>query len=163
MYLDKQNIHNYNHSQTKPRLLDQVSIQIQTRHYSRKTEKTYRNWIKQFVLFHNKKHPRKMGESEVNHFLSYLATDRHVLNKELGDFGNVVRAKQSRKIPVGFTKDEVRRILTNLTCEKQLMASLLYGSGLRLTECLQLRVKDVDFDKKQIIVRAGKGEKDRAK
>ena len=121
-----------------------------------------------------------MGETEVNRFLSYLATQKNVaastqnqalsailflyknvLHKELGDFGNVVRAKRSRKIPVVFTKDEVRGILTNLTGEKQLMASLLYGSGLRLTECFRLRVKDIDFDNKQIVVRDGKGEKDR--
>ncbi len=121
-----------------------------------------------------------MGEKEVNQFLSHLATERNVsastqnqalsailflyknvLNKELGDFENVVRAKRNRKIPVVFTKDEVRNILTHLTSEKQLMASLLYGSGLRLTECLRLRVKDIDFENKQIIVRDGKGEKDR--
>lgn len=164
----------------KPKLLDKVSIEIQTIHYSRKTEKTYRNWIKQFIFFHNKRHPIEMSEIEVNQFLSYLATKRNVsastqnqalsailflyknvLNKELGDFGNVVRAKRSRKVPVVFTKDEVKRILKNLKDEKQLMASLLYGSGLRLTECLRLRVKDVEFDSKQILVRDGKGEKDR--
>ena len=108
---------------TKPKLLDQVSKEIQTRHYSRRTEKTYRNWIKQFVLFHNKRHPIEMGESEVNKFLSHLATERNVsastqnqalsailflyknvLHKELGDFGNVVRAKPNRKIPTVFTK-----------------------------------------------------------
>ncbi len=168
------------YTQPKPKLLEQVSIEVQTRHYSRRTDKTYRNWIKQFVLFHGKKHPKQMGEVEVNQFLSHLSTRRNVsastqnqalsailflyknvLHKELGDFGNVIRAKRSRKIPVVFTKDEVRQILKNLPGEKQLMASLLYGSGLRLTECLRLRVKDVDFDNKQIIVRDGKGEKDR--
>lgn len=167
-------------SQEKPKLLEQVAIEVQTRHYSRRTEKTYRNWIKQFILFHNKKHPKDMGENEVNQFLSHLATQKNVsastqnqalsailflyknvLRKELGDFGNVIRAKRSRKIPVVYTKNEVRKILTNLSGEKQLMASLLYGSGLRLTECLRLRVKDLDFGSKQIIIRDGKGEKDR--
>lgn len=164
----------------EPKLLDRVSNEIQARHYSRKTGKTYRNWIKQFVLFHHKKHPKNLGEKDINKFLSHLATEKHVsastqnqalsallflyknvLHKELGDFGDVIRAKRSKKIPVVFTKDEVRSILKNLKDEKQLMASLLYGSGLRLTECLRLRVKDVDFDNKQIIVRDGKGEKDR--
>ena len=164
----------------KPRLIDEVRIAIRTRHYSRKTEKTYKNWILQYILFHNKRHPKEMGEKEVNQFLSHLAVVKNVssstqnqalsailflyknvLNKELGDFGDVIRAKRSRKIPVVFTKDEVRRILTNLSGEKQLMASLLYGSGLRLTECLRLRVKDVDFEGKQLIIRDGKGEKDR--
>ncbi len=168
----------WNNSQ--PKLLDSVTIEIQTRHYSTKTEKTYRNWIKQYVLFHKKRHPNEMSEKEVNQFLSHLAVDRHVsastqnqalsailflyknvLHKELGDFGNVVRAKRSRKIPVVFSKDEVKRILAQLSGEKQLMASLLYGSGLRITECIRLRVKDVDFDNKQIVVRDGKGEKDR--
>jgi len=167
-------------SHQKPKLLDQISIAVQTRHYSSRTEKTYRNWIKQFILFHNKKHPKELGEVEVNQFLSYLTTERNVsastqnqalsailflyknvLNKELGDFGNVVRAKRTRKIPVVFSKEEVKRILTQLSGDKQLMASLLYGSGLRLTECLRLRVKDIGFDTKQIIVRDGKGEKDR--
>jgi len=154
MNLAIQNIHYNKVSQKKPKLLEQVGIEVQTRHYSRRTEKTYRNWIKQFVLFHNKRHPKQMGEIEVNQFLSHLATRRNVsastqnqalsailflykniLHKELGDFGDVIRAKHSRKIPVVFTKDEVKRILTQLIDEKQLMASLLYGSGLRLTEC----------------------------
>ena len=122
----------------------------------------------------------EMGEKEVNLFLSHLATAKHVsastqnqalsailflyknvLHKELGDFGDVIRAKRSRKIPVVFSRDEVKRILTNLTGEKQLMGSLLYGSGLRLTECLRLRVKDLDIDGKLLIIRDGKGEKDR--
>ena len=86
---------------------------------------------------------------------------KHVLHIELGDFGEILRAKRSKKIPVVFTKEEVRNILTNLSGERQLMASLIYGSGLRLTECLRLRVKDLDFTNKQLIIRDGKGEKDR--
>jgi len=167
-------------TKNKPKLLEQVSVEVQTRHYSRRTENTYRNWIKQFVLFHGKKHPKQMGEGEVNQFLSYLATQRNVsastqnqalsailflyknvLHKELGDFGNVIRAKRSRKIPVVFTKDEVKRILTLISGEKQLMATLLYSSGLRLAECLRLRVKDIEFNQNYITVRDGKGEKDR--
>ncbi len=165
---------------SKPKLLDQVRTEIQTRHFSPRTEKTYINWIKQYIFYHNKRHPKEMGEVEVNKFLSHLATEKNVsastqnqalsailflyknvLQKELGDFGNVIRAKRSRKIPVVFTKDEVRKIMGNLERKHRLMAHLLYGSGLRLTECLGLRVKDIDFDNKQIIVRDGKGEKDR--
>jgi len=164
----------------EPKLLDILRDEIRARHYSRRTEKTYKNWVKQYIIFHDMRHPSEMGEIEVNLYLTHLATHKkvssstqnqalsailflykNVLHKELGDFGNVVRAKRSRKIPVVFTKDEVKRIFTHLIDEKQLMASLLYGSGLRLTECLQLRVKDVDFEHKQIIVRDGKGEKDR--
>ncbi len=164
----------------EPKLLERVGTEIQTRHYSSKTERTYVSWVKQYILFHNKTHPEELSEKDVNQFLSHLATKKHVsastqnqalsailflyknvLHKELGDFGNVIRAKRSKKIPVVFTKEEVKNILTHLKSEKQLMASLLYGSGLRLTECLRLRVKDVDFENKQIIVRDGKGEKDR--
>ena len=163
-----------------PKLLDILRDEIWARHYSPKTERTYANWVKQYIIFHGKTHPNDLDEKDVNRFLTYLATKRHVsastqnqalsailflyknvLHKELGDFGNVIRAKRSKKIPTVFTKDEVKRILIHLIDEKQLMASLLYGSGLRLTECLRLRVKDVDFEHKHIIVRDGKGEKDR--
>ncbi len=164
----------------KPKLLDLVQSAIQTRHYSRRTGKTYRNWIKQFILFHNKTHPLNLGERDVNRFLTYLATERNVsastqnqalsailflyknvLQKELGDFGNVVRAKRSRKIPVVFSREEIRQIFSHLQGNKKLMAQLLYGAGLRLTECLRLRVQDIDFDQAIVIVRNGKGEKDR--
>ena len=169
-------------SKTTPKLLDQLRMAVQTRHYSRRTEKTYSNWIKQYILFHNKRHPIELGEVEVNQFLSHLATKRNVsastqnqalsailflyknvLNKELGDFGNVVRAKRSRKIPVVFSRDEIRNIFYHLQGAKKLMAKLLYGSGLRLTECLRLRVQDIDFNQKLLVVRNGKGEKDRVK
>ncbi len=169
-----------NELQSKPKLLEQVGIEIQARHYSPRTEKTYIHWVKEYIFFHNKIHPNKLSEKDVNRFLSYLATDKHVsastqnqalsailflykhvLHRELGDFGNVIRAKRSKKIPVVFTNIEVRAIINHLENEKRLMVHLLYGSGLRLMECLRLRVKDVDFEKKQIIVRDGKGEKDR--
>lgn len=164
----------------KTKLVDQVRLQIRTRHYSIKTEETYINWIKRYVFFHNKKHPNQMGEKEINQFLSFLAVKkqvsastqnqalcallflyRHVLQKSLGDFGHVIRAKRTRKIPVVFSRDEVKKIMANLSGRNRLMAMLLYGSGLRIMECLRLRVKDIDFDYKQIIVRDGKGEKDR--
>ncbi len=164
----------------KPRLLDQVRTQIQTRHYSLKTENTYVSWIKRYIYFHNKRHPNEMGEKEINEYLSFLATDKHVsastqnqalsailflykhiLRRDLGDLGNVIRAKRTRNIPVVFTKNEVGAIINGLTGTDKLMVLLLYGSGLRLMECLRLRVKDLDFGNMQLIVRDGKGEKDR--
>lgn len=164
----------------KPKLLDTVRREIQTRHYSPKTEKTYVSWVKQYILFHNKTHPKELSEKDVNQFLSHLATKKHVsastqnqalsailflykyvLHKTLGDFGNVIRAKRTKKVPVVFSKEEIRNIFSHLEKNKKLMANMIYGSGLRLTECLSMRIKDIDFDQMQIVVRDGKGEKDR--
>ena len=163
----------------KTKLVDQVRYQIRTKHYSMKTEGVYINWIKQYIFFHNKKHPCEMGEREINQFLTFLAVKRqvsastqnqalsavlflykYVLHIELGDLGRVVRAKRSKKIPVVFSRDEIKKIMANLSGRNRLMAMLLYGSGLRLAECLRLRVKDIEFNYKQIIIRDGKGEKD---
>lgn len=163
-----------------PKLLDQVRHLMRTRHYSYSTEKNYVSWIKQFILFHRKQHPALLGPEQVTAFLSHLAVERHVsastqnqalsallllyrgvLGVELPWLDNVTRAKKSVRVPVVFTGEEVHAILAHLTGAKWLMASLLYGSGLRLSECLGLRVKDLDFGYRQIVVRDGKGAKDR--
>jgi len=160
--------------------LESVRRCIRVRHYSIRTEKTYIDWIKRFILFHKKKHPDEMGEKEVGDFLTYLACDknvsaatqnlalnslvflyRHVLKKEFGEITNVVRAKKPSRLPVVLTRIEVTRLLTHLHDQQWLMGSLLYGSGLRLMECLRIRIKDVDFSNRAIIVRSGKGNKDR--
>ncbi len=167
-------------SATKPKLLDQVRQAIRTRHYSVKTEDAYVGWIKRFIFFHNKRHPLEMAETEIAQFLSSLARDSHVsastqnqalnailflyhevLHKEIGYVNGVVRAKKPRRLPVVLTKEEVKRVLGCLGGPPWLMAILLYGAGLRLLECCRLRVKDVDFSRNEIIVRAGKGDKDR--
>ncbi len=158
----------------------QVREVIRTRHYSLSTEQTYVQWVRRFILFHNKRHPNEMGEKEINEFLSHLAIKqnvaastqnqalcaivflyKHVLKKELGDFGELIWAKKPKKIPAVFTTEQAKAVLTQLTGVKWIMALLLYGSGLRLMECLRLRVKDIDFDYKQIIVRDAKGQQDR--
>jgi integron integrase len=151
------------------------------RHYSLRTEESYSRWIKEYILFHHKRHPGEMGEREVSEFLSYLAMQRRVaastqnqalsailflyrdvLKQPLDWLEKVERAKKPSRLPVVFTREEVRAILAELDRSKWLMASLLYGSGLRLMECLRLRVKDIDFGYHQIMVRDGKGNKDRA-
>ena len=167
-------------SSAKPKLLDDVRQTIRTRHYSYMTEKAYGHWIKRFIFFHNKRHPAEMGEAEIGRFLSSLATDSHVsastqnqalnallflyreiLKKEIGYVNGVVRAKRPHRLPVVLTRQEVKSILGILDHSDWLMVMLLYGAGLRLMECLQLRVKDIDFTTNQIVVRAGKGDKDR--
>jgi integron integrase len=164
----------------KPRLLDQVRQAIRTRHYSPKTEQSYVHWIKRFIFYHNKRHPAEMGEKEIGWFLSALATDRHVssstqnqalnailflyrdiLRKEIGYVDGVVRAKRPQRLPVVLTRQEVKSVLGSLDHADWLMVMLLYGAGLRLKECLQLRVKDIDFTRNEMVVRAGKGDKDR--
>ena len=160
--------------------LEQVRRAIRTRHYSIRTEKTYVDWVKRFILFHNKRHPQDMAEAEVGEFLSWLAVERnvaastqnqalnalvftykHVIGKPLGDIVDAVRAKRPRRLPVVLTRPEVGRLFQHLDGPYWLPASLLYGSGLRLMECLRLRVKDLDFDRRAIVVRSGKGGKDR--
>ncbi|MDY6990322.1 MAG: integron integrase [Thermodesulfobacteriota bacterium] len=164
----------------KRKLLDQVRDAVRVRHLSYRTEQAYVSWIKQFILFHKKRHPNEMDESDVSRFLTYLAARknvaastqnqalsavlflyRHVLKKELGWINNVERAKKPSRLPVVFARQEVEAVLLNLEGTKWLMASLLYGAGLRLMECLRLRVKDVDFEYDQMTVREGKGQKDR--
>ena len=164
----------------KPRLLDKVRQTIRTRHYSYRTEKAYIHWIKRFIFFHNKHHPAEMGEAEIAKFLSSLATDSHVsastqnqalnallflyrevLGKSIDYVDGVVRAKRPPRLPTVLTRDEIKAILNQLQGVEWLMTAILYGAGLRLMECCRLRVKDVDFSQNQIIVRSGKGNRDR--
>ena len=167
-------------SSRKLKLLDQVREAIRARHYSYRTEQTYVDWIKRFILFHGKRHPREMGVGEINTYLSHLAVQGHVaaatqnqalaallflyrevLKLEVPRMEGIVRAKKPLRLPVVLSKDEVHRLLAAIPGRKRLIASLLYGSGLRLNECLELRVKDVDLGRGEITVRSGKGGKDR--
>jgi integron integrase len=163
-----------------PRLLDQVREVIRIRHYSIRTEQAYVQWIRRFILFNGKRHPREMGAPELTAFLSDLATQHHVaastqnqalnailflyrdvLNIDLPWLAEVQRAKKPQHLPIVFTREEVKALLAQLQGTTWLMAMLTYGSGLRLLECLRLRVKDVDFSYKQLLVRDAKGQKDR--
>ena len=165
---------------TPPRLLDQVRAVLRRKHYSLRTEEAYVGWVKRFVLFHHKRHPREMALPEVEAFLTDLAvvqqvaasTQNQALSALLFLYSEVLaqplagrvaaaRAKQPERLPTVMTRDEVVRVLDALTGVQQLMAKLLYGSGLRLMECVRLRVKDVDFAQRQVMVRDGKGGKDR--
>jgi integron integrase len=164
----------------QPNLLDRVTLACRSRHYSRRTAKAYRDWIKRFVVFHGKRHPEQLGEPEVSEYLTYLAVERqvaastqnqalaailflyrHVLNRGLDHLKGVQRAKPSKRLPVVLTRQEVREVLARLSGRQWLMSALLYGAGLRVLECCSLRVKDIDFGAKHILVRGGKGGKDR--
>ena len=164
----------------KPKLLDQVRQAIRTRHYSYMTEKAYVHWIKRFIFFHNKRHPQEMAEAEIAQFLSSLASDgrvsastqnqafnallflyKEVLGKKIGLIDGVVRAKRPQRLPVVLTKEEVKKVIEQMNGLPRLMAILLYGGGLRLMECCHLRVKDIDYSRNEIVIRAGKGDKDR--
>jgi integrase len=164
----------------KPKLLDEVRQAIRRRHYSDRTEKAYVHWIKRYIFFHNKRHPQEMAEAEIARFLSSLATAGRVsastqnqafnallflydavLNKKIGLIDGVVRAKRPQRLPVVLTKDEVKKVIDHINGVPRLMAILLYGAGLRLMECCRLRVKDIDFSRNEIVVRSGKGNKDR--
>jgi site-specific recombinase XerD len=144
------------------KLLDQVRHIIRKKHYSIRTEQAYTDWIKRFILFHGKRHPKDMGETEISQYISYLAVKKNVaastqnqalnaivflykqvLKRELGDFGNMERAKRPKRLPTVLTKDEANLVLTVMSGTNALMAKMLYGCGLRLMECLRLRVKDV--------------------
>lgn len=163
-----------------PRLLQQVKNAIQVRHYSIRTEQAYVRWIKNFIYFHDKKHPKDMGDNEITAYLSYLASIRNisaatqnqalnalvflyrkVLDIEVGVFKELVRAKASKRIPVVLSHDEAVDVLSHIDGMNGIMARLLYGSGLRVMECVRLRIKDIDYKFKQITVRDGKGKKDR--
>jgi integron integrase len=167
-------------SQGPPRLLDQVRELIRIRHYSVRTEQAYVQWIRRFILFNGKRHPREMGAPELTAFLSDLAVQRNVaastqnqalhailflyrdvLKIDLPWLDEVQRAKRPQRLPVVFTREEVKALLAQLEGTTWLMATLIYGSGLRLLECLRLRVKDLDFHYKQLAVRDAKGQKDR--
>jgi integron integrase len=164
----------------KPKLLDQVRDAIRRKHFSLRTERIYCDWIRRFILYHRKRHPQEMGETEITEFLTHLARNglvaastqnqalsallflyREVLQREIGWLDKVERAKRPSRLPVVLTRDEARRVFLNLHGRHRLMAGLLYGSGLRLMECVRLRVKDVDFGYLRITVREGKGGKDR--
>jgi integron integrase len=164
----------------KPRLFDEVRAVARMRHLSLRTEQAYVSWIKRYIFFHQKRHPREMGEAEIRAFISHLAVDkdiaastqtvalsallflyRDVLKQELPYVANIERAQKPKRLPLVFTREEVKRILANLDGTHWLIAGLLYGSGVRLMECLRLRVKDIDFTYAQITIRDGKGEKDR--
>jgi integron integrase len=163
-----------------PKLLDQVRARIRVKHYSIRTEDQYVFWIKRFIYFHDKRHPREMGATEVEAFLSDLAVNgrvaastqnqalsallflyREVLEIALPWLDNITRAKPSKHLPVVLTTAEVRAVLDRMDGTYGLMARLLYGTGMRLMECVRLRVKDVDFGRNEILIRDGKGAKDR--
>jgi integron integrase len=164
----------------RPRLLDQVRDAIRRRHYSPRTEETYVHWIKRFIFFHGKRHPREMAAAEVTGFLNHLARDRNVaaatqnqalsallflykevLGQPLPWLDELERARRPVRVPAVLTRSEIQRLLSHMEGARWLMASLLYRAGLRLRECLKLRMKDVDFEYRQITVRDGKGGKDR--
>jgi hypothetical protein len=162
--------------ESQPRLLDQMREVLRLKHLSFRTEEAYIGWVKRFILFHDKRHPKDMGAAEIRAFLAYLATHEHVaastqngalnallflyrsvLQQPFPHLEDIERAKRPRRLPTVFTRNEVHAILTRLTGMPHLMAGLLYGAGLRLMECVRLRVKDVDFTYYQITVRDGKG------
>lgn len=173
----------YHYSQSgrqKPRLFDRVRQIIQALHYSPRTEKTYIGWIKRFIFFHGKRHPIEMGEKEINEFLSFLTIKknvtastqnqalcaivflyRHVLNRDIYLLDGLIRAKRPGRLPVVLTKAEVRKVISHLSGIKKMIVMIMYGSGLRLMECLRLRIKEIDLLSNQIIIRDGKGNKDR--
>lgn len=164
----------------QPRLLDRVRDAIRLRHYSLRTEQSYIGWIKRYIYFHDKKHPDSMGEPEITSFLSYLASQRNVsastqnqalsallflykvvLGRELAWMDDIVRAKRPKRLPVVLSRQQVLTLFSLMQGTNLLIAELMYGTGMRLMECLRLRIKDIDFDYKQIIIREGKGNKDR--
>ena len=165
---------------SSPKLLDRVRWLLRAKHYSIRTEQAYVDWIRRFILFHGKRHPDEMGEKEISDFLSYLAVEKNVsastenqafsallflyqqvLERKLDFIDNVQRVTRPAKLPVVFTQSEARAVLAQLKGDYRLMAELLYGSGLRVMECARLRVKDIDFGYGHIMVRDGKGLRDR--
>ncbi|MEO7909602.1 MAG: integron integrase [Roseiflexaceae bacterium] len=165
---------------SQPKLLDQVRAVIRSKHYSRRTEETYIDWITRYIRFHRTRHPRELGSADITAFLTDLAVEREVaastqnqarsallfLYREVLGIAidapqDVVAAKMPRRLPTVLTRDEVRAVLLHMSGDHRLMAQLLYGSGLRLMECLRLRVKDLDFAQHQLTIRDGKGMHDR--
>jgi integron integrase len=166
--------------ETPRQLFDRVSNQLRTRHYSLRTEQQYTHWIRRFIQFHGRRHPAQMGGTEVEAFLTHLATDRnvsastqsqalaallflyrHVLQVDLPWLDGITRARKPARLPVVLTPTEVRAVLARLDGVQWLVASLLYGAGLRLLEALRLRVKDLNLDYRQLLVRDAKGGRDR--
>jgi integron integrase len=167
--------------QPPKKLLDQMSDALRTRHYSYRTEQSYIEWARRYILFHDKRHPAEMDAPEIQAFITYLAVEkqvaastqnqalsailflyRNVLHKEVAMPSKIVSANRPKHLPAVLTHAEAMAVIEKMSGVHQLMAKLLYGSGLRLMECVRLRVKDVDFGNHQIIIRDGKGEKDRA-
>ena len=167
--------------ESQPPLLLRLREALALRHYSASTVDAYAAWVRRFIIFHDRMHPAQMGAAEVTAFLSSLATEKsvsastqnqalaallflysEVLHQKLGAINEIVHAKGPRRLPVVMTRSEVARVLNELRGVPRLMASLLYGAGLRLLECASLRVKDIDFEATQIVIRRGKGQKDRA-
>lgn len=167
-------------SVNKPKLMVQLREALRSRHYSRRTEQTYCLWVRRFIYFHDLRHPAEMAEPEINAFLTHLALKkkvsastqnqalcallflyRHVLECEIGHLGDVIRARKPKRLPVVMTREEVQVVLRRLSGDKWLVASLMYGAGLRLMESLRLRIQVIDFDRSEIMVRDGKGAKDR--
>lgn len=167
-------------SANSPKLLDQLCDKLRVKHYSIRTETQYLQWVKRFILYHGKRHPREMGAEEVEAFLTHLATAgqvsastqnqavsallflyREILGIQLPWLDNVIRAKKPQRLPTVLSKNEVSRVLERMDGNYGLMARLLYGTGMRLMECCRLRVKDIDFDRAEIMIRDGKGAKDR--
>lgn len=164
----------------RPKLLVQLKDALQTRHYSHRTISAYCLWSKRYIHYHNFRHPSEMSEPEINAFLTYLATKlkvsastqnqalcallflyRNVIGIEVGDLDDVIRARKPKHLPVVMTREEVKAVISEMNGEKRLIATLLYGSGLRLMEGLRLRVHDIDFSRNEMVVRGGKGAKDR--
>ena len=164
----------------EPKLLDRMRARLRTRHYSIRTEDAYVQWARRFIVFQKKRHPSMVGASEINEFLSHLAVERNVssstqnqalcailflyrdvLGEEVPWLGNLVRARRSERFPVVLTIQEVRALIGRMNGTSQLIARLLYGTGMRVLEGLRLRVKDLDFDSGELVVRSGKGNKDR--
>jgi integron integrase len=166
---------------TGPKLLDQVRHRLRTKRYALRTEETYLNWIKRYIIFHNKQHPKDLNTPHIEAFLTHLAVDlnvaastqnqalaailflyQQVLHIELDYPVDAVRAKGPGRLPTVLSREEVQRLLPQIDAPFRLLAQLMYGSGLRLMESVRLRVKDIDFDQRQLIVRSGKGAKDRS-
>lgn len=163
-----------------PKLLDRVRQAVRVRHYSRRTEEAYVHWVRRFILFHGKRHPSEMGSGEISSFLTWLAVEgkvsastqnqalcavlflyRHVLEVDVGPIGRVPRARVPERVPVVLSRDEVKTILRHVSGTMWIVVMLLYGAGLRIEDCLELRVKDIDFERRQMVLRRGKGQKDR--
>ncbi len=164
----------------KPKLLDQLPAGPRSRHCSRRTKQADCRWVKRFIFFQGVRHPQEMAEPEINAFLTHLAVKekgsastrnqalsallflyRRVIGRQVGDLGEVIRARKPKRLPVVMTRHEVKTVLSQLTGDKHLIVSLLYGAGLRLMEYLRLRVQDIEFSSDEILVRDGKGSKDR--
>jgi integron integrase len=175
-------VENHPKTETKgKKLLDQVRDTLRTKHYSYRTEQTYVDWIRRYILFHGKRHPKDMGEAEIQAFITHLAVERqvavstqnqalsailflyrHVLQNDIEIPPALARPGRPKRLPTVLTPAEAARVIAQMKGVTKIMAKLLYGSGLRLMECLRLRVKDLDFDHRQVIVRDGKGENDRS-